>query len=110
MRPVLKNISTIDGDDASKFTPEDAQCFSLWLRLDVGPSDGEGSESFDVLICSPSWLAGQCERDGFVIGRHHFVVNEYRFDFIRDKLTQFIGHCSGETWSEIAAKVSRIGY
>ena len=110
MRPVLKNIMTIGGDDASKFTPGDSKYFSLWLRLQVGPSDGEGSESFDVLVCSPGWLACQCERDGFVIGRHHFVVNQYRFDFIRDKLIKYIGHCSGENWPEIAGKVARIGH
>jgi Immunity protein 8 len=72
MRPVLINITTIDGDNASKFVSEDGS-FSLWLRLHVGSSDREESESFDVLVCSPGWLAFQCERDGFVIGRQHFV-------------------------------------
>lgn len=56
------------------------------------------------------WLTFQCERHGFVVGRHHFVVNEYRFEFIRDKLAKFIGQCGGDDWSEIASKVARIGH
>lgn len=109
MHGLLKSIWTIDGEDASQVIPDDAKCFSIWLRLHVGPSNGEGSESFDVNVCSPCWRAGQCARDGFVVGRHHFVVNEYRFELIRDKLAQLISGCSGTTWHEAATKVARIG-
>jgi Immunity protein 8 len=110
MTAVLKSISTIEGNDPSTFRPDDEMCFSLWLRLYVGPSDGEGSESFDVLVCSPGWLARQSERDGFVVGRHHLVVNAYRYDLLRDQLAKLIGQFSGSNWSEVAAKVGRIGY
>ncbi len=108
MKAMLKSIWTIDGGDPSTFAPEDAS-FSLRLRLSVGPSDAEGSESFDLLVCSPAWLATQCERDGFVTGRHHFIVNEYRFDFVRETLNKLINQYSGASWSEVGAKVARLG-
>ena len=108
MRAALKSVSTIDGDDPSNFRPE-TDCFSIWLRLYVGPSGEEGSESFDVCVCSPDWLARQSESDGFVMGRHHLVVNAYSFIPLRSTLERLIGQCSGENWAEVAAKVGRIG-
>jgi hypothetical protein len=110
MQAVLKSIWTIDGEDASTFTPEHPECFSVWLRLFVGPSNGAGEESFDVLVCSPGWLARECERDSFVVGRHHFVVNSFEFASIRDNLSRLVGQCSGASWAEVASKVARIGY
>lgn len=38
MRPTIKRISTIDGDDPVKYTPGDPDRFAIGLRLFVAPS------------------------------------------------------------------------
>ena len=81
-----------------------------FFRLTVGPSSGDGEESFDVTVCTPSWLDLECLRDGFVVGRHHLIVLSYDFEFIRRTLVKFVERYSGGTWQEVAVKVSRIGY
>ncbi len=110
MRPLIKRICTIDGGDAATYRPKEADQFALVVRLFVGPSSGEGEESFDVTICTPSWLRAECQRDGFIIGRHHLIVLSYDFEFIRRTLTRLVERYSGATWEETADKVSRIGY
>jgi immunity protein 8 of polymorphic toxin system len=110
MRPAIKSISTIDGDDPARYQPSDGGTFAVTLRLLIGPADSVGEESFDVTVCSPAWLEKECERNGFVLGRHHLVVRGYDFRFIERVLAELIGRYSGETWPEIAEKISRLAY
>ena len=110
MRPTIKRITTIDGDDPVKYSPGDPDRFAIVLRLFVGPSSSEGEESFDLTVCTPLWLQDRCERDGFVLGRHHLVVLTFNFEFIRKTLVRLVERYSGVTWQDVAAKVSRIGY
>ena len=110
MRPTLKRIGTIDGDDPIKYTPADPDRFAIVLRLFVGPSSSDGEESFDLTVCTPLWLQDRCLRDGFVIGRHHLVVLAYDAEFIRRTIVRLVERYTGATWQDVAAKVSRIGY
>ena len=110
MRPTIKRITTIDGGDPVEYSPRDPDRFAIVLRLFVGPSSSAGDESFDLTVCTPVWLKDTCERDGFVLGRHHLVVLVYNFEFIRRTLVRLVERYSGATWQEVAAKVSRIGY
>jgi hypothetical protein len=109
MRPKIKSISTIDGGDPASHRPLDA-AFSVGLRLLIGPDESTGEESFDVTVCSPAWLEKKCERDSFVQGRHHIVVRDYDFSLVQRILTELVGRCNGETWPEIAKKISRFAY
>lgn len=69
-----------------------------------------GEESFDVTVCSPEWLAERCREQGFVVGRHHLVVDEFNVGAVLDTLSKLVQNCHGETWQEVAEQVSRIGY
>jgi hypothetical protein len=110
MHAALRRICTIDGDDAATFQPAQPNRFAVVLRLFVGPSSGDGEESFDLTVCTPSWLDAECERDGFILGRHHLVVPSYNFEFIRRTLIKLVECYGGATWQEVADKVGRIGY
>jgi len=110
MHATVKRICTIDGHDPAEYKPEEPDRFGVALRLFVGPSRGEGEESFDLTICTPLWLKDKCERDGFVLGRHYIVVLGYNFDLIHSVLVKLVERYSGATWQEVAAKVGRIGY
>jgi hypothetical protein len=99
-------VETVSLDE---YTPTDLEDFGFQLRLLVGPADSEGEESFDVTVCTPPWLAAQCEADGFVLGRNHLVLRRFSAPEIRQILTKTVQRCSGNSWSDVAAKVSRIG-
>ena len=108
MRPSIRHISTIDGGDPAGFEPDDVERFSITLRLIIGPADSDGDESFDLVVCSPLWLERECERDGFVSGRHRLIVRRYDFGFLRRTIVKLIEHYSGDTWPEVAEKISRL--
>ena len=109
MNAVLRSISTIDGTDPAQYKPIE-QSFSLTLRLLIGPAESEGEESFDLLVCSPAALEKECDRGGFVLGRHRLIVKEYNWLFLRQTIEKLIGRCNGDDWREIAEKIGRIGY
>jgi len=106
----VKGIYTVDGDNLENHVPEDPKCFCIVVRVLIGPRGTEGDESFDIKVCTPQWLELEIERRRFLIGRHYLFVGDYRPEFIRATLTRFIEHCSGDSWQEVAKKISRIAY
>lgn len=105
----VKALMTVEHEPLESLTLKDPECFDVVVRAMVGPLGQEGEESFDVRVCTPESLAQICEKDGFVFGRHRLVVNSYSPAKIRSVLTKFIERCSGDSWQEVAEKVSRIG-
>ena len=106
----VKGIYTIDMEELEKYKPEDCECFRISIRAMVGPRGSEGQESFDVNVCTPAWLGKEVAQEGFVIGRHYLIVSNYDPSFIKRIIRKFVERWSGESWHEVAQKVSRIGY
>ena len=72
IRAAIRHI-TCDPDPQS--LPDNPADFFLTVRLFVDPVDGPGEESFDLVVCSPEWLARCCRTEGMVSGLHHLIVN-----------------------------------
>jgi len=96
--------------DLSNYCPEDSSKDGIWLRLMVGPNEGEGEESFDVLVCTPRWLEELVAADGPVVGAHHLIVQfldlELALNFLKDRIESF----EAPNWRQLAQQISRIGY
>jgi hypothetical protein len=75
----------------------------------VGPADGPGEESFDVMPCTPNWLKSWIRSHGPTIGRHYLVVERYDLPQVRKYLTSVIEAEHGRTWHELALRINRIG-
>ena len=105
----VKSIHSLDVPDLGKYAPEVPGSFGVHVRLLVGPGGSPGEESFDLTVCSPSWLSARCEKDGFVVGRHYFVVTDFNWTHIEKAITKLVERCSGDSWREVAQKVGRIG-
>lgn len=105
----VKRISTWEGYDLESHVPQDTQKFSVLVRAVVGPRGGEGEESFDIHVCTPQWLDEQVEREGFVLGTHRLFVKTYDTAQIKKLVTKFIERYSGDSWQDVAEKISRIG-
>ncbi|MFG1906097.1 Imm8 family immunity protein [Kribbella sp. NPDC048928] len=46
----------------------------VFLTGRVGPVDGPGEESFDLTVCTPSWLSRKIRESGPALGRHLVIV------------------------------------
>jgi hypothetical protein len=107
----VRSIFSLDVDGPlSNFTPEDTECFELLVRVMVGPQPGEGEESFDISVCTPTWLARECERFGWVLGHHRVVFTAFHWASIESTITRLIEQHSGSSWREVALKVAQIGH
>jgi hypothetical protein len=110
IRAKIKSLEIIEVPDLdpAKYVPDDFEHFGCTFGLTVGPADSEGGELFYLTVCSPNWLATQCKREGFMWGRHHMIVPEYDLKAITAIVTKFVENCSGDSWPEVAAKLSQI--
>lgn len=109
MKAVIKAIISPDIEDLRAYAPADHENFSLFLQLIVGTDDGEGGESFNVVVCTPDWIKQNLRKDEILVGRNHLIVREYDYDRIVRRIEKFLLHCTGNTWQDIAGKISRLG-
>ena len=88
-RAVMKSIESTDAADLdpAHYSVPDAEDFRCTFGLTVGPDDGEGGEVFYLTVCTPKWLERECEKAGFVSGRHHLIVSNYDLDRITAIIT-----------------------
>lgn len=55
------------------YCPVNPEHFGLTIQLMIGLKDAEGADSFDTLICTPSWIAEECEQQNGVWGYGRLV-------------------------------------
>ena len=106
----VKAIYTSEMDALENHMPPDAARFCVFVRVMAGPLQGPGSEAFDIRVCSPKWLEAELPRNGFVLCTHTLVVDEYDPDQIKKVLTKLFEQYSGNSWSEVALKLAKIGH
>ena len=108
MKAEVKRLHSPDVDDLATWTPDSSE-FAILLQIFAAPEDSLGEESFDVTICSPSWLARRAKEEYIVDARHHLVVIDYDYSRIATYVSNYVLRCDGSTWAEVAGKLSRLG-
>jgi Immunity protein 8 len=110
MKAKMRAIWTTSMDHLDLHTPKDPEHFCIAVRAMVGPEGGKGEESFDIDVCTPKWLEEACQSEGFVVGRHYLIVTKYDVTQLKSVITSLVESCEGDSWREVAEKVSRIGH
>jgi hypothetical protein len=109
MQAVLKGLHSSDVADVEAYMPNEVDNFGFVLRAMIGPLDGEGEESFDIIICTPKWLLEKYGPSDILLGLHKLIVFKYDYRRVREFIEKFLMRCSGDTWEEVAQKVSLLG-
>ena len=110
MKAKLKEMYSLELDHAlEEYWPEDQNNFGIAVRLMIGLENGRGSESFDILVCTPDWLKSQYAEEQYVWGRHMLIMLTYDFNLIKGAIERYIASCTGDDWLTIAQKLSRMG-
>lgn len=108
MRAELRRLHSPDVYDLRAWSPSEDS--AVLVQLMVGPVGLPGEESFDVTLCTAGWFHQQAEAEGIVDCRHHVVIARYDYAMIERYFQRRVAACEGETWREVATKVSRLGY
>jgi len=105
----IKKLHSPDIQDLRSYWPDDPECFGFLLQAIIGPKGEPGEESFDMVVCTPHWLAKKYRPDEIIVGRSYLIVFEYDFKRLALFLDRFVERCSAYTWREVAEKLSRLG-
>lgn len=114
MKPEIKDLISTDINNLEEYIMLRGSKFCFQLQMIVGPDNGPGQESFNIHICSPSWLEEKLKNDpyenAYRIGRHYLFLYDICYDKLYGILSKIVNGCIGNTWDECAQKLSRIGY
>lgn len=109
MKAIVKGIFLMSADVLLEdYCPDDPKCFGLWIDLNIGPDNEEGAHNYQVLVCTPDWIKGECYGQKAVWGRHRLIVCEYDLELIKEQIRHYVENCSGKDFWEMAQKVARI--
>lgn len=103
----LKELDSPDTPSLEKFQPDGP--FGILISAMVGPAEGEGEESFDIMLCTPAWFE-QAMTEEIMSGRHYLFVREYSYKKLREFLSEYCSSCQGNSWEVVAQKVGRLGH
>jgi hypothetical protein len=108
MQTVLKSLRSTD-IEVENYLPDEEDTFGFTLRAMVGPMGGQGEESFDIVVCTPKWLMEKHGASDVLLGLHKLIVFKYDYPRLRQFVEKYLMRCSGNTWEEVAQKVSLLG-
>lgn len=106
----LHDLYSTDVDDLRTFVPPIADNFGLLVRAIIRPKGSAGEESFDMMLCTPRWMLDHHQPNEVLIGRHYLIVFEYNYERLRNFILSYCSKCTGDTWEEIAARLSRLAH
>ncbi|TFZ54494.1 hypothetical protein E4V01_25120 [Methylorubrum sp. Q1] len=106
--PELKRIHSPD-KDIIEFEEEfknDPYC--ILIQAMYGIHGQEGDESFDILVCNPSWIELEAN-NGIFSGRHYLITTRFDIDVIKKFLIDIALNCAASSWQEAAERLGRYG-
>jgi len=110
MRPIVREICTVAHEDLESFRPGDPANFETVVRMMIGPEGEQGSESFDISVCTPSWLEDQCQQSGYFFPQRRLVVSHWNPNHIKEFISKRISTMTAESWKDLAAKISEFSH
>lgn len=108
MKPQIHGFHSPDAD-LDTFKPSDPTDVGVLVQIMIGPEGGLGYESFDVVVCTPGWFQEDVRREGIILGRHYLFVERFHWEFVRRFLEEWVGKQHGDSWEQLALRLSRLG-
>jgi hypothetical protein len=111
MKAKLKSMHSPDIDITS-FSPSDPTNFCFLLQTMIGPDGEDGAESFDIQVCTPTWLMdrhAQGKSPNIILGIHMIIMFSYDINQLRTTLEKYCEQCVGDNWSSVANQLSKLG-
>jgi hypothetical protein len=108
MHGELRGIYSDDVDDLVTYHPPDPDCFSLYARAWIGPSEPrpEGETSVAFRVCTATWLAQHPPPKGFEFVRGTLLLSRWDYSIVERAIGDLCLHIDGATWIEVVTKLA----
>lgn len=110
MKAILKSLDTNSAVSLDALISEHRDCFGFWLHAAIGPEESPGADDFEIFVCNDAWMENHRGLPTLIPERHLLVDGPSDARDVQAQLESFLEGCVGETWSELVAKVSEIGF
>ena len=110
MKVEIKSFISPDILDFKNFEPTNKESFSFLLELVVGVKGKVGGDLFSIEVSTPKWLLENYKKEEILFCRHRIIVFEYDINRIINKIENHFESVTGNSWEEIANKISRIAH
>lgn len=109
MKVSLRSLHSPDLSNLETAAPLNPEHFGILVQAMIGPIDKKGEESFDILVCTPSWLAENTSSDTYTWGKHYLFVSKYEFTTIYQAIEQLCSSIDTPDWSSAAMALGQYG-
>ena len=106
MKSALKGLHSTDVELASGVSVDERG--SVLVQLMVGPANGPGEESFDVVVCNAGWLDQVVRERGSIFGRHYLFVDRIERGAVERAVTDYLSALEAPSWQELAQQIGRV--
>lgn len=110
MKVEIKSFISPDILDFKNFEPTDKESFSFLLEFIVGLKGEKGGDEFSIEVSTPKWLLENYKKEDVLFCRHRIIVFEYDINRIINEIENHFESVIGNSWEEIANKISRIAH
>jgi hypothetical protein len=101
----------------ARWRPPDPDAFAVYVQAFIGEEGEERFDSFDILVCTPPWLADNWDHP--LVGRYGLtsevksgrnLVLMLRWDYSKllDAIAALCRETSGPSWPEVANRIGRL--
>lgn len=108
MKAELKYLHSPD-IDLYQYIPEESDNFGFLLQAMIGSEGKEGEDSFDIIVCTTKWFQSNYVERMPLLGYSFMFVSQFSLEEIEQAIQIFCKECTGETWIELASKLSKLG-
>lgn len=110
MRAKIRSVASSDIGDLESHVSTRPDNDGVWVRFMVGPDGDPGEESFDVLICTPSWLSDRVEEAGPMHGRYCLIMKSLDLSLGSQIMRNKIESMAADDWPQLANKIAGFAY
>jgi hypothetical protein len=106
-RPIEVELMDLAFDPHPQAVTADRTQMMTLVTILVGPPPDGGGEIFCASVCTPEWLAAQCQRESFVPVAGVLMVSSEDFDEIRIRreIERFLSQIREQTWGAVAERI-----
>lgn len=118
MRARLKSLFSSDiNEPLESFQPNNPEHFGFGLQAFIGSTDEDTADSFDAVVCTPSWLAEhfddkrvgrwEFEPPGLLFGSRFILMKRWDYSTLLSAVTDLCAFRNANDWGMLANRLGR---